>query len=319
MGQGPSYEVGRCSPNGLAERVGVGWALAHRRLQAQARALAALRKRSAAWAWGRPATATRRRVSGGAPSSAAAGEARRRGCAAGHGADAEPGADHGVGLAFGLAIVALGVCGAEPAFERAGAVALDEGVCADLLARERAVPGCLGHEGVDRVLVEGPAVHAIRQRRGAGQDRDVDVALQQGVAQRCGGGLGEGELQQGQAFGDLGKEGGEGLGRRLGREADPQRGGRRVPQAGGVGAGALGGVVRLLQQGQHGAAQLRELRQRPFPQDERAAELRLEPRDALGQRGLGDVAGFRGAGEVERLGERQEVADLGQVHCATMA
>ena len=49
-------------------------------------------------------------------------------------------------------------------------------------------------------------------------------------------------------------------------------------------------------------------------EQERAAQLLLKPLDAFGQRGLGDVAGLRRTGEVQRLRERQEVADLHQVH-----
>ena len=48
--------------------------------------------------------------------------------------------------------------------------------------------------------------------------------------------------------------------------------------------------------------------------EQEPAELLLELLDGAGQRRLGDVAVLGGAGEVERLAHREEVADLVHLH-----
>ena len=95
---------------------------------------------------------------------------------------------------------------------------------------------------------------------------------------------------------------------------DPQRADLAALEGRGEGARACGGFIALLEQRLHAQAELGELRRRALAPEQVAAEFGLQLLDGAGQRRLGDVAFFRGAREVERTADRQEVADLVHFH-----
>ena len=70
----------------------------------------------------------------------------------------------------------------------------------------------------------------------------------------------------------------------------------------------------MLQQRQHALAKLGELGLRPLAPEQIAAKLAFELADGAGEGGLGDVALFGGAREIERTSHREEVADLVHFH-----
>ena len=64
----------------------------------------------------------------------------------------------------------------------------------------------------------------------------------------------------------------------------------------------------------HQAAEVGQVGEMALAPEQEPAELLLELLDRAGQRRLGDVAVLGGAGEVERLAHREEVADLMHLH-----
>jgi hypothetical protein len=66
--------------------------------------------------------------------------------------------------------------------------------------------------------------------------------------------------------------------------------------------------------GLHHPSQLGQVGIAPLAVEERSAELVLELLDGAGERRLADVALLRGAGEIEHLRQRHEVADLLHFH-----
>src|SRR4029077_7797546 len=79
-------------------------------------------------------------------------------------------------------------------------------------------------------------------------------------------------------------------------------------------AGAERAVIALLEQRQHALTKLGELRVRPLTAEGIAHELPFEVTNGAGQGGLRDVALLSRAREIERPGDRQEVADLMHFH-----
>jgi hypothetical protein len=73
-------------------------------------------------------------------------------------------------------------------------------------------------------------------------------------------------------------------------------------------------AIDLLEIGLHHAPELGQVRVRPLAVEERPAELALEKLDCPGQRRLRDVAALGGAGEVQFLSDREEVANLVHLH-----
>lgn len=65
---------------------------------------------------------------------------------------------------------------------------------------------------------------------------------------------------------------------------------------------------------QEDPARVGELDLAPIPEQQLDAQLLFQRLDVLGQRWLGDVQFFGGAGEVQFFGHRDEVADLSYVH-----
>src|SRR6266852_2221196 len=80
------------------------------------------------------------------------------------------------------------------------------------------------------------------------------------------------------------------------------RGGKRL--------GAKRAFVTLLQERMHALAEIGHLRVGPLPSKQVAAKLAFELLDRAGKRRLRDMALFCRSREIERLGNRQEVADL---------
>jgi len=74
------------------------------------------------------------------------------------------------------------------------------------------------------------------------------------------------------------------------------------------------GVKDRLQMRPHQAAEIGQMRQIALAGKERAAEFLLQTLDRLGQRRLGDPTILGGAGKVERLAQRHEVAHLVHFH-----
>lgn len=72
--------------------------------------------------------------------------------------------------------------------------------------------------------------------------------------------------------------------------------------------------MHLLQIGLERAAELGEMGVGALAMEQRAAHLLLELLDGAGQRGLRDVAALGGAGEVQVLAERKEIAHLVHFH-----
>ncbi len=79
-------------------------------------------------------------------------------------------------------------------------------------------------------------------------------------------------------------------------------------------ARALRAVVALLEQGIHALAERRQHGARPLAPEQVAAKLAFQQLDRPRQRGLRDVALLRGAREIERARDRQEISDLVHFH-----
>ena len=65
-------------------------------------------------------------------------------------------------------------------------------------------------------------------------------------------------------------------------------------------------------------AEIGQMRQLALAPQQQAAQLLLELLDRPGQRGLRDVALLGRAGEVQRVGDRQKIADLVHLHAPTV-
>jgi hypothetical protein len=144
-------------------------------------------------------------------------------------------------------------------------------------------------------------------------DREVEPAGAQVVEQRPGRLLAHVQAQPRVALPD-------GVEQRF--EAIP--GARREPDgqvSGLAAAGRTGRLERLVDRAQRGPGRLqqrlpglRELHPAGRPLQQRDAQLLLEPGDRGAQRLLGDVDAAGGAGEVQLLGDGDEVAQVPQLH-----
>ena len=74
-------------------------------------------------------------------------------------------------------------------------------------------------------------------------------------------------------------------------------------------------VITLAQERQHALAEFGQLGLRSLAPKEIAAKLAFELLDRARERGLGNMAFFRGAREIQRLGDREKIADLMHFHC----
>ena len=97
-------------------------------------------------------------------------------------------------------------------------------------------------------------------------------------------------------------------------QPDVERRVLELEEALGGGLGGLGLLPDLLELRAHQPPEVGQVGVVALAPEQQAAELLLELLDRPGQRGLGDVAMLGGAGEVERLGDRKEVADLMHLH-----
>jgi len=73
-------------------------------------------------------------------------------------------------------------------------------------------------------------------------------------------------------------------------------------------------VVDLLEMRFHHRAELGKMRVRPLAMEQQPAELLLQQLDCARQRRLRDVALLGGLGEVQRICDGQEIADLVHLH-----
>ena len=212
--------------------------------------------------------------------------------------------------------------GARARLEAGGAAALDHGaVVAGAVAgvdqRER-LAGELGerdarppgqgmvarHRHHRRLVAQRLALDA-RARLGAEPDREVEPAVGDLLGERAGAVLARPHPHRGTAAGELGQERlGDVVG--AGREAEPQLAGLAL----GVAAHDLlhrgGGVDRRARGLERRRARLGQLDPRARAVEQADAELALEPRDLLAERGLRDVHARRGAAEVKLARERHE-------------
>ena len=170
------------------------------------------------------------------------------------------------------------------------------------------------HQHRDRVGVEPPAIDPFGEGGRVARDGDVQFALEQALVHAVGVALRQAQFDAAEAPLQLRHDGHEQRCGRTRADADAQDRPFLAMEADRLETRRLRRVPGLLQHGQHRAAELAELGQAAFPEQQLAAELLLQSLDGLGQRGLGDVAGLGGTREVQRSCQSEEVADLGQVH-----
>src|SRR3990172_11856722 len=98
------------------------------------------------------------------------------------------------------------------------------------------------------------------------------------------------------------------------RDGEPERADLAAFDGGGERAGAERAVVALLEERQHALTKLGELGMGPLAAEEIAAKFAFELTDGAGERGLRDAALLSRRSEIERPGDRQEVAHLMHFH-----
>src|SRR5262245_64230227 len=98
------------------------------------------------------------------------------------------------------------------------------------------------------------------------------------------------------------------------RQRKPERANLSALDGCGERSCADGAVIALLEQRQHALAEIGQLRLRALAAEQVAAELTFKLADGAGERGLGHMALLRGAREVERARDGEEVADVMHFH-----
>ena len=223
----------------------------------------------------------------------------------------DPGGEAGLGTAAADGLVDGGV----------GVGVRDEGLGAqvgdgdDGLAGQAVVGGDREHERLDLERAQREVVAT----GGRAQHAEVEAAVAQSL------GLGRGEQVGVDLEGHLGEVAGQGAGdagqlgeRRSAGERDPEQ-----PQVTvGDPAHPAGAVLQGVQRAPGlGLEELTGRGQADLPggaDEQRGAELALELTDRLRQRRLRHVQALRGAAEVTGLGDRGEVAQVSQLHVASV-
>ena len=78
--------------------------------------------------------------------------------------------------------------------------------------------------------------------------------------------------------------------------------------------GGTSAILNGLQVGQHHPPELGQMGVAPFSMEKRPAKFVLELLDGAGQRGLGNVAFFRGTREIQRARNREKIPNLLHFH-----
>jgi hypothetical protein len=237
--------------------------------------------------------------------------------------DAHAGADHGekagemAAFEDDAGVEAGAVAGGDGGIAEAVAIAeKEEWIAAEVGELHRGTASELvsfGQRGVEALGEERVGVEFVAAD-GEGQDGEVDGAGAQAIEKNRSDFFGDGEMN----FGEFAREGCE-------ERCKPIRsnsGNRADNHGAGFGLQALGefvlGAGEFVEYGagagEKGFTEIGEANGAAEAVEEAAAEFGFELEDLLGERGLGDVALFRGPGERPRVGDGGEVAELVEFH-----
>ena len=172
-----------------------------------------------------------------------------------------------------------------------------------------------GRKGDDEVLaVELVDVEALVERLRLRHHRDVEAAVVQQLAEPARHAFEQRDIDARMAMPEVVEKADAAQRADRAHQADVERRVLELEEALGGGPDRLGVLPDLLELRAHQAAEVGQVGEMALAPEQEPAELLLELLDRARQRRLGDVAVLGGAGEVQRLADREEVADLMHFH-----